>query len=72
VDLGEVRQRATDAGVAIPVPFSEWPQRTRGSHRYAPIEEFRHAQVHRLVRQDATIHLGGTPRVTVRVGADPK
>jgi hypothetical protein len=81
VDLGNVREHAKRAKVAIPAPFGDWLQHTYGSHQYKPIEEFRHAHIHRTVREDATVRtnvvrLGpdGTPlgvNVTRTVGANP-
>jgi hypothetical protein len=84
VDLGEVRNKAGEAGIRIPEPLGGWIQSTAGSHRYAPLLAFRHAQIHRTMRQDARVVGGidtfaigtraiGTSPTYVRysVGADP-
>jgi hypothetical protein len=77
-DVENVQAAAEDANLVIPDPLLSWLHRTKGSHPYRPVKQFRDAQIHRTVRQDAHVTVvdaigpGETSvQVSRSVSADP-
>ena len=61
-------------GIPHAAPFATWLQQTKGSHRYGPVRDFRHSQIHRTIRQDAKVlgaGVGATPTGVTTSGPDP-
>jgi hypothetical protein len=73
-DLDELRRNAKAAGVTVPAPLNLWLFDTRTDVRYGYLREFRHSQIHRMIRQDVVVSdvgVGAAPPAIVTVGSDP-
>ncbi len=74
VALTALLDALAEDGIPHAAPFATWLQQTKGSHRYGPVRDFRHSQIHRTIRQDAKVlgaGVGATPTGVTTSGPDP-